>query len=149
MAKITVIEDDMDLCDTLKDALEIAGHKVEAYYSGTEAIDAFVRRRVVPDVVVLDMQLPGTSGMVVLGLIRRMPRMTKTRIIISSGHADAGQWAVKQWGADLFLQKPLSLDVLKKVINEFTRESGGSTTDVSLPATQPPLTNSTHAADVP
>lgn len=154
MAKIVVIEDDIDLCDTLRDALGAAGHTViDTFYSGTEAIEAFVRKRIFCDVVVLDMQLPGDSGMVVLGLIRRLPRLKMVKVIIASGHVDAGQWAVKQWGADLFLQKPISLDVLKRTIHEFTRESDGaaerSADSVSLPTAQPPLAHSNHAADVP
>ncbi len=153
MAKLVVIEDEIDLCDTLSDALKAAGHTVDSFYSGTEAINAFIRKRILPDVVVLDMQLPGDSGMVVLGLIRRLPRLQKTKVIISSGHVDAGQWAVKQWGADLFLQKPLSLDVLKRTINDFTRKSDGlaetDTVALALSAAKPFVAHSTHAADGP
>lgn len=152
MVKVVVIEDDIDLCDTLYDALKADGHTVDTYYTGTEAIDAFIRKRISADVVVLDMQLPGDSGMVVLGLIRRLPRLKKTRVIISSGHADAGLWAVKQWGADLFLQKPISLDVLKRTVHEFTRESSGTaeanTESITpLPTAQSPVAQSNHAAD--
>lgn len=119
MAKVLVVEDDIDLCGTVVDALEAAGHTVYSVFTGTDAVDLLVYRRVVPDVVVLDLQLPGNSGLMILGVIRGLPRLHKTRVIITSGHPDTGQWAVSQWGADMFLKKPVSFDVLKRTIDEY------------------------------
>ncbi len=141
MAKVLVVEDDIDLCGTVVDALEAAGHTVYSAYTGTDAVDMLVYRRIVPDVVVLDLQLPGNSGIMILGVIRGLPRMHKTRVIITSGHVDTGQWAVSQWGADLFLQKPVSFDVLKRAIDEFTSRS--RTTTAVIDATN---TTTAHAS---
>jgi DNA-binding response OmpR family regulator len=126
MAKVFVVEDDIDLCETYVDALESAGHTVYSAYTGTEAVDALIRRRAAPDVVVLDLQLPGNSGIVILGVIRGLSRLCKTKVIIASGYLDTGQWAVSQWGADLFLEKPISMDVLTRTIDEFTSSPAGS-----------------------
>ncbi|HEX2996813.1 MAG TPA: response regulator [Anaerolineales bacterium] len=123
MAKILIVEDNVDLAETYRDFLEFAGHVVTLVHNGTEAIEYLIRRRLVPDVIILDMQLPGDSGVVVLGLIRGMPRLVRAKVIIASGHADISQWAIKQWGADLFLQKPISLEVLKRTIDDFSISS--------------------------
>ncbi|GEM_PF-1644461 len=123
MAKILIVEDNVDLAETYRDFLEFAGHVVTLVYNGTEAIEYLIRRRLVPDVIILDMQLPGDSGVVVLGLIRGMPRLVRAKVIIASGHTDISQWAIKQWGADLFLQKPISLEVLKRTIDDFSISS--------------------------
>lgn len=124
MSKILVVEDDVDLCGTYQDALEAAGHTVQAVCTGTEAVDALIYRRFAPEIVILDLQLPGNSGIMILGVIRGLPRLHRTKVIIVSGHPDAGQWAVTQWGADLFLQKPVALDVLKRTIDEFITAAG-------------------------
>jgi DNA-binding response OmpR family regulator len=138
MAKVLVVEDDIDLCETYADALGAAGHTVYSVFTGNEAVDSLVHRRIVPDVVVLDLQLPGNSGIIILGVIRGMVRLRKTKVIIASGHPDTGQWAVAQWGADLFLQKPISLDKLKRTVDEFIASSASTKQPVQIAHTVAP-----------
>lgn len=143
MAKILIVEDDIDLCGTYQDALEAAGHTVRVISTGTEAVDCLIYRRFVPEVVILDLQLPGNSGIMILGIIRGMPRLHRTKVIIASGHTDAGQWAVTQWGADLFLEKPVPLDLLKRSIDEFISRAAGT-----KPSILPLRFDSAHARSV-
>ena len=117
--KILIIEDDLDLAETYIDNLESEEHDVALISTSTQAIDYFVRDRNRPDVVILDMNLPGESGIVVLGLIRRIPRLKRTKVIIASGHPDMAKRAIDNWGADLFLQKPVAMDVLQNTVNDF------------------------------
>lgn len=126
MAIILVVEDDVDLCDTYMDLLRGDGHTLYGVNTGTDAVDILVRKRIIPDVVILDMHLPGDSGTVILSLIRGFPRLARSKVIIASGHPDIGQWAVVQWKADLFLQKPISLEILKKAVNDFISGTNGS-----------------------
>lgn len=149
MATVLVVEDEVDLCDIYKDALEAAGHTVHVASTGTQAVDSLIRRRIRPDVVILDMQLPGDSGLVVLGMIRSVQRLAKTKVIIASGHPDAGQWAVSQWGGDLFLQKPISLDVLKGTIDDFAsgRTEKTDARSTPLPGARPTFVSRHPAPD--
>jgi two-component system OmpR family response regulator len=126
MAIVLVVEDDIDLCDTYVDILKSSGYEVHRATTGTEAIDALIHDRLKPDVVILDIQIPGNSGILVLSLIRGLPRLHNTKVIIASGHTDTGQWAVSQWRADLFLQKPIPTDLLKRTINDFTSAPANS-----------------------
>ena len=113
MATILIVEDDRDVCETYVDILENEAHKVDAVTNSAQAIDYLVRRRMRPDLVILDMNLGGESGLIVLGLIRRIPRLTNTKVIIASGYPDLAKRAIDQWGADLFLPKPVKLEALQ------------------------------------
>jgi CheY-like chemotaxis protein len=147
MVQILIVEDDVDLCETYLDLFQAEGHTVLTVHTGTDAIDTLIRRRFLPDVVILDLQLPGDSGIVVLGLIRRLPRLRLTKVIIASGQIEAGQWAVKQLGADLFLGKPIALDVLKRTIDDCATTRSAELRPI--PPAGPDGPHSDHAPDGP
>ncbi|MBN1563938.1 MAG: response regulator [Anaerolineae bacterium] len=119
MALILIVEDDQDVCETYLDILESEQHTVYAVADSVQAIDLLVRKRMKPDLVILDMNLAGESGLVVLGLIRRIPRLNNTKVIIASGYPDLAKKAIDDWGANLFLQKPVAMDTLKDTARHF------------------------------
>jgi DNA-binding response OmpR family regulator len=106
MSKILIVDDDVEICDTFTDILRHAGYDVHVVKSGTEAFR--VLRRVAPDVVLLDMNMPGVSGILTLSFIKHLTRLAQTRIIIVSGHPDLAATAKAVWGADMYLAKPVS-----------------------------------------
>jgi len=116
MSRILIVEDDVDLCETYVDVLEGEGHEVRAASTNGQAIDCLVSDRLKPDVVILDMNLSGESGIVVLALIRRIPKLANTKVIIASGYPDLAKRAIDCWGADLFLPKPVTMDTLKSTV---------------------------------
>jgi CheY-like chemotaxis protein len=125
MGKVLVVEDDADLCDTYVDLLESVGHEVRTVGSSVQAIECLIQGRLKPDVVLLDLNLPGGSGIVVLGLIRRLPRLSQTKVIIVSGHPDMASRALDLWGADLFLAKPVSMELLNATVCNFCSKPVG------------------------
>jgi CheY-like chemotaxis protein len=106
MGKILVIDDDREVSDTFSDILLHAGHDVHVANSGTEAFK--ILRRLTPDVILLDMQMPDVSGMLTLSYIRHLTRLTHSRIIIVSGHPQMAISAQAIWGIDQYLNKPVS-----------------------------------------
>jgi DNA-binding response OmpR family regulator len=112
MRKIHIIEDDVDLCQTYVEMLEFEGYQVEVDHSGSKAIGTL--RHFLPDVLILDMNLPGVSGDIVLSYVRRHPNLKNKRIILVSG--DDRMMEVQ--GADLYLKKPVSLTRLLDAISE-------------------------------
>jgi len=105
MGKVLIVDDDVEICETFSDILTHAGYDVRIVKSGTEAFREL--RRVIPDVVLLDMQMPGVSGVLTLSFIRHLSRLTHTKIIIISGHPELAASAKAVWGADLSLTKPV------------------------------------------
>lgn len=120
MPKVLIVEDDVDVCETYTDILESAGYEVTALFDTTTAIEVLVRGRMRPDVVILDLNLRGVSGLVVLGLVRRMPRLSKTKVVIASGYPDLAQRALEEWGADIFIGKPVSVETLRTTVARYS-----------------------------
>ena len=80
MKTIAVIEDDPYIGDMLEELLHKSGYRVLRAYSGTEALLLLARNR--PDLVLLDLMLPGLSGEDILPEIQGLP------VIVVSARAD-------------------------------------------------------------
>ncbi|MDE5883699.1 MAG: response regulator transcription factor [Oscillospiraceae bacterium] len=80
MKKILIIDDDMHIGNALEETLVQAGYHVNRAYSGTEAI--FALSQISPDLVLLDLMLPGLNGEEVLPYIKDIP------VIIISAKTD-------------------------------------------------------------
>jgi DNA-binding response OmpR family regulator len=106
MGKILIIDDDREISETFSDVLLHAGHDVYVANSGAEAFKLL--RRMTPDVILLDMQMPDVSGMLTLSYIRHLTRLSHSRIIIVSGHPEMALSAQAVWGIDQYLHKPVS-----------------------------------------
>ena len=115
---ILICEDDQNLRQLVRVILGEGYRFVEAH-NGREALDLALELR--PDLIILDLMLPGTSGLEVLsGLRERLPP-ADTRVIVMSawGHADQAAFAA---GADRFLPKPFEPDELTTIVNEVLAE---------------------------
>ncbi|SRR5579875_3622412 len=111
MARILLVEDDLDLSDTLKDWLECSEHTVDTAYSGPEALDKMQAGRY--DVIVLDWQLPVMAGPEVVRRYRSGGG--KDRVLMLTGNREAGSRdAGLSAGADDYLPKPFNLDQLSE-----------------------------------
>lgn len=88
MSAIAVIEDNADnrlLLEALLDGL----HELAEYESGAEALEGMRRRR--PDLVLLDISLPGMDGVEVLRRMRADPRLRSIPVVALTAHAMAGE----------------------------------------------------------
>lgn len=116
-SRILIVDDEKKFVRSLTFALEQAGIDARAAYSGEEALTAV--RADLPDMVLLDLRLPGASGMTVLTeLARDYPDLP---VVMISAHGDtrAAVQAVKA-GATDYLTKPFALDELLHLIETTT-----------------------------
>jgi DNA-binding response OmpR family regulator len=107
MAKIVVADDDVDVRMLVTLKLELSGHQVVGVDNGADAVHACRETR--PDLVVLDLMMPGMSGLDACQAIRADPEMAATSIILLTARAqetdvDAGLAR----GADAYVTKPFS-----------------------------------------
>jgi CheY-like chemotaxis protein len=103
---VLVVDDDALSLALVTRVLESHGLEVETVTSGTAALVALDRRR--PDVLVLDIMMPGMSGAEVLDRVKSSPRFTSIPVIMLTARSDDEDLlASYQSGADYFLSKPL------------------------------------------
>lgn len=102
---ILVVDDDPTIGDLIQEVLEGAGYGVQRAYSGTEALLVLERRR--PDLVLLDLMLPGLSGEALL------PRLEGLPVIVVSAKAAVGdKVSLLLGGAADYLTKPFDTQEL-------------------------------------
>ncbi|MBN1311094.1 MAG: response regulator [Anaerolineae bacterium] len=106
-----VIEDDVDLSMIFSKAVSDAGYKVEVIADG-EAAERRLKA-IVPDLVFLDLHLPGIDGGELLKRIRADDRLSDTFIMVAS--ADSAFTNAVQDKADLTLVKPVSYQQLNRM----------------------------------
>ncbi len=106
-ATILIVDDEESILDTLSSILEDEGHDVITASSGESAISKFIENP--PDIILLDVWMPGIDGIETLKSIREKNR--HVCVIMISGHSniDTAVQAIRL-GAYDFLEKPLSLD---------------------------------------
>jgi CheY-like chemotaxis protein len=114
--RILIVDDNVDAADSLATLLRLTGHDVSTAYSGPDALHAARERR--PEVVLLDIGLPGMSGYEVAGRLRQLPGLERAVVVAVTGYGqDDDRKHSHQAGFDLHLTKPVSLDELRSALN--------------------------------
>lgn len=113
-AKILVVDDEEKIIHTLKGSLEDEGYEVLTANDGQEALEKV--RGDTPDVIFLDIWLPGMDGIETLKAIKEFDANLDVVIMTGHGTINTAIQAIKT-GAFDFLEKPLSLDSVLSVVN--------------------------------
>lgn len=115
--RVLLIDDDARLTDAVSSFLDHAGYSVEVANDGVSGIDRFHRYR--PDIVVLDVMMPGMDGWEVC---RRLRETSRTPIImLTARSAEADRVLGLRMGADDYVGKPFSLKELEARIEAVLR----------------------------
>ena len=107
MARIVVADDDADIRDLVVSKLRQAGHDVHAVEDGAAAVEAC--QAVPPDLVVLDVMMPGMGGLDATRALRLDPRLARVPVILLTARAQESD--IEQGfgaGADDYVVKPFS-----------------------------------------
>jgi DNA-binding response OmpR family regulator len=121
LIKVLIIDDDVDMTDVLKLVLTNAGFMVESTSSSTQAVD--LTRQVNPDVILLDLLMPGMDGWQVCRAIREFSQVPI--IILSVFNTPSVLQQALDAGADDYLTKPVTSGMLIAHINGLVRRSRG------------------------
>ncbi|HEX8459517.1 MAG TPA: response regulator transcription factor [Pyrinomonadaceae bacterium] len=114
---ILIVEDDPDIAEGLRYNLEREGLEVLIAPTGEQGLTAALDARRAPALVILDLMLPGMSGMELCRRLRREPATRRTPIMMLTARADeAERVAGLDLGADDYITKPFSVkEVLARV----------------------------------
>ncbi len=125
MSHILVVEDDIDIAALIAHYLEKSGHRVDRVTSGTDVLPHV--RSSPPDLVILDLMLPGIDGLLVCQAMRADPTMTAIPIIMLTARGEeADRVAGLELGADDYVTKPFSPKELSARVTALLRRSNRS-----------------------
>ncbi len=118
--KILIADDEPDILEIIQYNLQQEGYEVITAKNGDEAID--IAKKTAPDLIILDIMMPGKNGIEVCNILRTMPGFRDTLIIFLSAMSDeTTEIKGLETGADDYLTKPISPKVLLSKVNALFR----------------------------
>lgn len=113
--RILVIDDNKEAADITAELLGMYGYDAVAAYSGLPGLDK--ARTYQPDVILLDLGMPGMDGYQVAGALRALPDFDHVALVAFTAWGDpVTRQRVRDTGFDDHLVKPASLDMILKAI---------------------------------
>jgi CheY-like chemotaxis protein len=114
---VLVVDDDDLIQSSMRAMLNVLGHSARIAASGEEAL-AELEAGLVPDVVILDLAMPGLGGERTLPLLRAL--CPDVPVLVATGRADAAVWQlVAAHSFLILLPKPFALDELRQVLDSW------------------------------
>jgi signal transduction histidine kinase len=122
--RILVVDDNRDAAETLGLLLQVQGHEVRTAHDGAAAL-AVLAESYLPDVVLLDISLPGMDGYEVARRLRQNPALDTVLLVALTGYGNEEvRSQAQQAGFDHYMVKPLDLDALHALLAR--RAQGGN-----------------------
>lgn len=115
-ARILIVEDHPTMREAMRLVLEGEGFDIEEASDGAQALASMQEDR--PDLVLLDMSIPGVSGPEVLAAVKNDPATTEVRVIVVTATGEEGRAAAMASGADHYFTKPFSPIALLNAVEE-------------------------------
>jgi len=117
---ILVVDDEQDILDLVKYNLQIDGHTVTCVDTGEEALES--ARSIMPDLILLDLMLPGVDGLQVCKILKQDPTTMQIPIIMLTAKGEEADIVTGlELGADDYITKPFSPRVLLARVKAVSR----------------------------
>lgn len=125
---IIIVEDDEDIADSIRYNLEREGFRIRVALTGEAALSLILNGP--PDLILLDLNLPGMNGFEICRRLRSESATAKVPILMLTARADETDKVLGlNMGADDYITKPFSMRELVARVNAALRRSGGSDVD--------------------
>jgi CheY-like chemotaxis protein len=120
--RVLIVDDNIDAAQTLSALLEIAGHQTIVAHDGNEALR--ITEKFKPQVIFLDIGMPGMNGYEVARAVRKVPGMETVIIVALTGWGtERDRELSKEAGFDAHLTKPASLASVNLLLSKMDAPS--------------------------
>jgi twitching motility two-component system response regulator PilG len=120
MPKILIVDDDVSITELMKLLLQMEGHEPTTVNDSLQAIE--IARSVKPDLITLDLMMPGLTGFEVCDLLHKDPDFSNTPIVIISAKDDPeSKEKARQVGANEYITKPFGTDAFLDAIKSLVK----------------------------
>lgn len=123
MKRVVVVDDDPDLGPAIRDVLASREVRVETPGDAQAALPVILREA--PDLIILDVNMPGMSGWELCAILRRQSATRTLPILFLTGrHEVKDRITAMQYGGSDFLAKPFSVDDLRSKVGALLKRKG-------------------------
>jgi len=127
MKRVVVVDDDPDLGPAIRDVIASKDVRVEAPGDAQAALPVILKET--PDLVILDVNMPGMSGWELCAILRRQSSTRQLPILFLTGrHEVKDRITAMQFGGSDFLAKPFSMEELRSKVRTLLSRRRGSET---------------------
>jgi len=124
---VLIVEDDKTTGDLLASAInDQRGYRAVTVESGDAALD--VLGRIDPDLLVLDIRMPGMSGLELYDRVRADPRFRSLPVVFETGTGREHAAELRERGIATYIKKPFDLDELVRFVKRLVPPRNGNTT---------------------
>jgi DNA-binding response OmpR family regulator len=113
--RILLVDDDAEIVESMKIALEASGYLVAVARDGNQGLALAERED--PDLLILDMMMPKRSGFLVLERLRRTRKVPLRIIMITANEGSRHKAYAELLGVDDYIRKPFAMDRLLESVN--------------------------------
>lgn len=113
MARILVVDDEIEICNCMEQFLDLKGHETDIALNGIEAISKIKESR--PHIILLDILMPNMNGLDALKEIKKIDPSNEVIILTAVGNEEIAKEAFKL-GASKFLYKPVDFNLLEDLL---------------------------------
>jgi two-component system CheB/CheR fusion protein len=122
--RILIVDDNVDSAQSMATLQRLRGHEIRCAFTGAEAVS--IAADFAPEVVLLDIGLPGMDGYEVARRLRAMPTLAGTFIVATTGYGGSEDRAnAKEAGFDEYLIKPVDLELLREWLRSRAEDTAG------------------------
>ncbi len=122
MANILIVDDEPPIVDLVRFVLQAAGHHVIEAYDGRQAlkilgVEPYDESTALPDLVLLDVMMPGLDGISVFKRLRENPRTAKLPVVVLTAKTQTSS-LFAELNVDAFFQKPFNPGELRAAVTK-------------------------------
>ena len=122
--KILIVDDDVEIVDTLQAALEANGYEVVFARDGTQGLAMSIKED--PDLMILDMMMPRRSGFLVLEKLQRIRKEMLPVIMITANEGNRHRALAEMLGVAAYIHKPFPMDQFLATVARLLSDAGVS-----------------------
>ena len=118
--KILIVDDEIDIVETLKFILEDAGFQCYCAFDGEEGLN--LAREIMPDLMILDVMMPKINGYKISRLLKYDNKYKNIPIMmITARSQDEDKLIGEETGVNEYITKPFEIDYVVKKVNEYLK----------------------------
>lgn len=120
--RVLLVEDEPNIIEAIRFILKRDGWEVEAHTDGSSAVRKITQ--VAPDLVILDMMLPGRSGMEILADLRALPEMSDLPVLMLTARGQSrDRELAEKAGVSRFMTKPFSNNEVLAAVRDLVAQA--------------------------